>query len=124
MTGETSGIGATAINEAKQMKRISTLLLCTAMALPATVIVTATPAGAKAIERACMKSDRASSRATCSCIQRVADYKLTRSEQRKGAKFFKEPQLAQDTRQSNNSSNEVFWKKWKDFGNSASQACN
>lgn len=105
------------------MKTLSTLILCTALAIPASVTFTASPAEAKAIERACMRSDRAASRALCSCIQRVADYKLTRAEQRQGAKFFKKPQLAQDTRQSASASKERFWLKWKDFGTSASQAC-
>lgn len=83
-----------------------------------------TPANAKVIERACMGSDRqARSRSLCRCIQQVADFSLSRSEQKKGAKFFKKPQLAQDTRQSDRRSNEVFWKKWKAFGASAATYC-
>ncbi len=104
------------------MKSLSTLLLCAAMALPAATAFT-TPAEAKVLERACKQSDRGASAALCSCIQRVADFELTRSEQRKGAKFFKEPQLAQDTRQSDRADNEVFWKKWKKFGASAAASC-
>lgn len=82
------------------------------------------PLAANTIERACVQSDRrAANRALCSCIQDVADQMLTRSDQRKGAKFFSDPQRAQDTRQSDNSSNEVFWRKWKDFGTAASNIC-
>ncbi|WP_244868042.1 hypothetical protein [Vannielia litorea] len=104
------------------MKKVSTLLLCAAMALPAATALP-TMAEAKVLERACNKSDRGASRALCSCIQRVADFELSRSEQRKGAKFFREPQLAQDTRQSDRPDNEVFWKKWKKFGDSAAASC-
>jgi hypothetical protein len=82
------------------------------------------PVAANTIERACEQSDRrAASRALCSCIQDVADQMLTRSDQRKGAKFFSDPQRAQDTRQSDNSSNESFWKKWKEFGTAAGNIC-
>ncbi|WP_239479518.1 hypothetical protein [Actibacterium sp. 188UL27-1] len=70
-----------------------------------------------------MRSDRVVSRDLCKCIQRVADQTLTRGDQRKGAKFFAKPQKAQDTRQSDNASNEAFWKKWKAFGNTAQAIC-
>jgi len=75
------------------------------------------------LERACIKSDRRASRSLCTCIQRVADFELTRSDQRRGAKFFRDPQLAQDTRQSDRADSEVFWKKWKKFGDTAAAAC-
>lgn len=75
------------------------------------------------IERACMRSDRTASRDLCQCIQRVADQTLTRSDQRKGAKFFAKPHKAQEIRQSDNASNEAFWKKWKAFGNTAEAIC-
>ncbi|MCO6381325.1 MAG: hypothetical protein JXQ91_18650 [Vannielia sp.] len=104
------------------MKTLSSIVLCAAMALPAATTFS-TPAEAKVLERACNKSDRGASRSLCSCIQRVADFELSRSEQKKGAKFFKEPQLAQDTRQSDHPGNEVFWKKWKKFGVTAAASC-
>ncbi|SIN81404.1 hypothetical protein [Vannielia litorea] len=104
------------------MKTLSTLLLCAAVALPAATAFT-TPAQAKVLERACNSSDRGASRSLCSCIQRVADFELSRTEQKKGAKFFKNPQLAQDTRQSDRSDNAVFWQKWKKFGDSAARSC-
>lgn len=81
-------------------------------------------AQAGAIERACMSSDRAASnRALCGCIQDVADLTLTGSDQRQAAKFFKDPQKAQDIRQSDKSSHESFWKRYKSFGEAASQYC-
>lgn len=104
------------------MKSLTTAVLCAALAVPAAATLP-TAASAKVLERACVKSDRRASRSLCSCIQRVADFELSRSEQKKGAKFFREPQLAQDTRQSDNPRNEVFWKKWKKFGATASQYC-
>lgn len=82
------------------------------------------PVEAGAIERACNRSDRkAASRALCGCIQNVADQVLSNSDQRLAAKFFKDPQRAQDVRQSNNSSHEVFWKRYKAFGSTAEQTC-
>ena len=86
--------------------------------------VTAGMAGAGTIERACLKSDRkAASRALCGCIQSVADLTLTGSEQRKAAKFFRDPHLAQVTRQSDRPSDEVFWKRYKAFGATAETYC-
>jgi hypothetical protein len=97
------------------MKRI--IVIVAALLVPATL-------DAGAIERACKSSDRKNvSRALCSCIQEAADATLTLSEQRKAAKFFKDPQKAQDTRQSDNSSNETFWKRYKNFGLTAQTYC-
>lgn len=76
------------------------------------------------IERACLKSSRKGvTRASCLCIQQVADAKLTRSDQKQAAKFFKDPQLAQDTRQSSNPSKERFWLRYKEFGQVAAEHC-
>jgi len=97
------------------MTRIA--LVIAAMLVPAIV-------HAGTIERACMAGKRqGASRALCSCIQEAADATLTNSEQRKAAKFFKDPQKAQDTRQSDNSSNENFWKRYKNFGLTAETWC-
>jgi len=75
------------------------------------------------IERACMKSDRQASRSLCKCIQRVANNQLTRTDQKLAAKFFRDPHLAQQTRQSDSASKERFWKRYKAFGQAASTAC-
>lgn len=81
-------------------------------------------ATASQIERACIKSDRqAASRALCGCIQDVADLTLSTADQKLAATFFKTPQKAQDIRQSNNSRNESFWDRYKEFGAVASQFC-
>jgi len=82
------------------------------------------PAQAGAIERACLQSARASgNRALCGCIQHVADQTLNRGEQRQAARLFKDPQRAQDIRQSSNASHEVFWKRYKAFGATAEATC-
>jgi len=80
-------------------------------------------AGGK-IQRACLKSERtASSRPLCRCIQKAADRVLSRSDQRLAAKFFKDPQMAQDVRQADDSRKEAFWKRYKEFGAHAKASC-
>ncbi len=80
-------------------------------------------AAAGLIERACNSSDRSSSRSLCNCIQRVADATLDRRDQMLAAKFFDDPHMAQEIRQSDRRSDEVFWKKYKFFGRSAEGYC-
>lgn len=99
------------------------LILATSMALTGPMMIpTATSAGV--IERACNASDRkASNRSLCGCIQQAADMTLRNTEQRKAAKFFKDPHKAQELRQADGRSNEAFWKRYKNFGNTAAQHC-
>ena len=77
------------------------------------------------IERACMKSDRkaANHQSLCGCIQQVADLTLDRRDQRLAAKFFRDPERAQEVRQSDKRNHEVFWQKYKRFGASAEAYC-
>ncbi len=76
------------------------------------------------IHRACMRSDRpGASRQLCSCIQDAADRILSSRDQALAAKFFKDPQMAQDVRQSDSSYKEAFWKRYKDFGVTAQAFC-
>lgn len=95
--------------------------------LPAALILSvagAMPAEAKRIERACLSSDRAAANPSlCGCIQRVADQVLTRADQRLAARFFKDPQRAQDIRQSDRSDHEAFWKRYRIFGSTATNVC-
>lgn len=97
------------------MKKITTALVILCLASPVVA--------AGKIERACNKSDRNASRSLCKCIQRVANNELTRSDQKLAAKFFKEPHMAQETRQSDSSTKERFWKRYKKFGQTASENC-
>ena len=92
-------------------------IIIAALSLPMT-------AEAKVIEDACLEADRAkATRDLCSCIQRVADQMLTRSDQNEAATFFENPQLAQDTRMSDNPQKEKFWERYKDWSESASKIC-
>lgn len=102
------------------MKKLLTVALIAGILAPMAPIA----ADAGAIERACNRSDRkAASRSLCGCIQNVADKVLSNSDQRLAAKFFKDPQRAQDVRQSDKSNLEVFWKRYKAFGATAEQSC-
>ena len=88
------------------------------------LVVTGSMAQAGLIERACLKADRpAANRNLCGCIQDVADATLTRRDQRLAAKFFKNPPMAQDIRQSDRPVHEAFWQKYKDFGQTAKTYC-
>lgn len=81
-------------------------------------------ANAGSVERACLNSDRgAGNRALCSCIQDAANVTLTAREQQRAAKFFRDPQLAQDAKMSDRRSDEVFWERYKRFGQTASAFC-
>lgn len=92
--------------------------------LAALMLTMAPPVQAGPIDRACMSSPRKQkSPQLCRCIQQVANATLTRGEQRKAAKFFRDPHKAQETRQSDNPANERFWKRYKAFGSQASQTC-
>lgn len=75
------------------------------------------------IERACQQSDRSISPALCHCIGRVADAKLNRTEQRKVAKWFADPDQAQNVRQSDRVSDNLLWKRYKAFGETAAKVC-
>jgi len=76
------------------------------------------------ISQACMASDRdARSRELCGCIQLVADETLSGSEQLRAARFYSEPQQAQETRQSDRSDDERFWEAYVAYGERAKNIC-
>ena len=82
------------------------------------------PASASALERACLRSDRPqATRALCRCIGSVADQTLTRAEQRRAARFFRDPQLAQDVRMSRSARDNEFWTRYRAFGAAAERRC-
>ncbi|SHJ32114.1 hypothetical protein SAMN05444000_10764 [Shimia gijangensis] len=82
------------------------------------------PAVAGTLSNACMKSDRkAKSRKLCRCLQNVANQNLSRRDQKLAASFFKDPHKAQEIRQSDNRSNEKFWKRYKEFGSVFAASC-
>jgi hypothetical protein len=59
----------------------------------------------------------------CSCIGSAAERTLTRSQMREGARFFTDPQRAQDVRQSDRRSHEEMWRAWRNFGETAEAMC-
>lgn len=97
--------------------------ILTSVALCATIII---PAGALAgpIEAACMSSDRrAANRALCGCIQQAADMTLRGADQRKAARFFRDPDRAQQVRMSKSDSDNEFWARYRSFGAAAETLC-
>ncbi|HEY9020838.1 MAG: hypothetical protein QUV10_10050 [Paracoccaceae bacterium] len=106
------------------MKQFLMAVVMAVALTPVTVIMTPSMAMAGPIDRACMASDRrARSPRLCACIQQVADQTLSRSDQRMAAKFFRDPQMAQDIRQSDNRNHETFWRKYRAFGETAAAMC-
>ena len=106
--------------KAETMKHI--ILTFTLAALLAPVVPTTVEAGT--MQRACMKSDRkAANRRLCGCIDKVARKTLSSSDQRLAATFFADPHKSQEIRQSDRTSHEVFWKRYKKFGTQAQQRC-
>lgn len=76
------------------------------------------------IQSACMRSDRdAANRALCSCIQQVADMTLASADQRRAAKFFADPDKANETWLSQRASDDAFWDRYKNFGQTAEAYC-
>ena len=95
-----------------------------AAVLALTLANVATSANAGPISRACMSSDRgARSSGLCSCIQKVANQTLNWTAQRQAAKFFREPQRAQDVRMSTTQNDNDFWARYKTFGAEAERSC-
>ena len=94
------------------------------VAVAALAAFLANPLFAEQIERACLKSDRGNgNRSLCGCIQDAANLTLTSSDQRKAAKFFSDPHQAQVVRQSDRRSDEAFWERYRNFGQTAEVFC-
>lgn len=76
------------------------------------------------ISKACLASDRkARAPALCGCIQGVADQRLDPGEQRRAASFYRDPQAAQVVRQSDRKADEVFWKRYVRYAETAKTLC-
>lgn len=80
-------------------------------------------AAAGPIENACMASDRGGNRSLCGCIQQAADMTLSGGDQRRAAKFFKNPDAAHATWISQSKSDDAFWDRYKSFGQTAEAYC-
>lgn len=88
------------------------------------VAVAVVPFASGPIQKACQADGRkAASRTRCGCVQAVADQSLSPTDQRRGAKLFRDPHQLQEIRQSDNAANERFWKVWKEFGQNAAAVC-
>ncbi|SDY77912.1 hypothetical protein SAMN05444004_103117 [Jannaschia faecimaris] len=76
------------------------------------------------IHTACLQSDRrASSNSLCGCVQATANSTLNRGEQSRAVAFFRQPHLAQVTRQSDRAGDERFWRRYKEFVATAERNC-
>jgi hypothetical protein len=94
-----------------------------AVALAAVFPAISAAALAGPIEKACMASDRGGNRSLCGCIQQAADLTLSGGDQRRAAKFFKDPEAAHATWVSQSSSDDAFWDRYKSFGQTAEAYC-
>ncbi len=100
------------------------LMLALGLALLFTPSVAPTAQAGGKIERACLKADRRdATRQLCGCVQDVAEAVFNRSEITRVAKYFEDPHLTQVLRQSDRSSDERFWAKYKEFGQSVRIYC-
>lgn len=82
------------------------------------------PVLANPIERACLQSGRAeANRALCACVGQVARRTLTGPQMRQGARFFNDPDRAQEMRQSSRPNHERMWQAWRRFGETAEAMC-
>lgn len=76
------------------------------------------------IGRACMAGGRdAANPQLCSCVQGVANQSLSARDQRRAARFFTDPDKAQETRTSDRSRDEAFWDRYRAFASRAEAIC-
>lgn len=76
------------------------------------------------IKTACERAGRAAaSDRLCGCVQAVADTTLGPREQRSAARFFGDPQRAQDVRQSDRRGDERLWRRYRTFVTAAELRC-
>ena len=102
------------------MNRLAITAAAAVLALP----MLATAAWSGPIQSACMQSDRArGDRALCGCIQQAADRTLNRGEQRRAARFFRDPHEAQVVRASRSAADNAFWDRYVAFGQLAERSC-
>src|SRR5690606_6114652 len=94
-------------------------------AVAAVMCLSSVPAAQAApIESACVRSERgAGNRALCGCIQQVANMVLSGSDQRRVAKFLKDPDEAHAVWVSKSRSDDAFWERYKQFGEMAEAYC-
>lgn len=90
----------------------------------AAVVLTTPLAVAGPIDSACASSDRsARSARLCGCIQQVADQTLSRADQRRAARFFRDADAAQQVRMSKSDADNAFWARYTNFAATAEAYC-
>ncbi len=98
--------------------------ILTALCATAVSMAVPTEADAAQIKKACLASDRdAATRDRCSCIQRVANQALTRSDQKTVAKWFTDPHQAQELKMSQTERDDALWDRYRAFGQMAQAIC-
>jgi len=76
------------------------------------------------MSQACLQKGRqAANPALCSCVQQVANQSLSGSDQARAVTFIDNPQLAQDTRQSDRPGDARFWTRYRAFTDLATEIC-
>ncbi|MEI4486780.1 arginine transporter [Frigidibacter sp. MR17.14] len=76
------------------------------------------------VNAACLGAGRsAATAASCGCVQRVAHRSLGWGEQRRAARFFKDPDRAEATRMSDAPADKTFWKRYEAFIDRAKASC-
>ncbi len=98
---------------------MKTMFGALAVLLAGTAMLAAGP-----VETACNRSSRdAANPMLCDCIQQVADMTLTGGDQRRAAGFFKDPEKAHKVWMSKSKSDDLFWDRYKSFGEMAEAYC-
>lgn len=104
------------------MKHVLTALLCAGALALSTPSVSLAANGV--IKRACVASDRAAATPKlCSCIQRVANDALSRSDRRTVAKWFADPHMAQELKMSQTDRDDALWERYQAFGQLVQAVC-
>ncbi len=85
--------------------------------------ILAVPAHASTIKNACLSAERRGDYGLCACIQAAADRTLSKRDQRLAASFFRDPDRAQEIRRSDRPAHEVFWDRYRAFGEMAEAFC-
>ncbi|ARC37440.2 hypothetical protein A6J80_14650 [Paracoccus yeei] len=93
------------------------------MIAAAAVALTTPLAVAGPIDSACIRSERAASPRLCGCIQQVANQTLSRSDQRRAARLFRNADEAQEIRMSKSDADNAFWARYKNFAATAEAYC-
>ncbi len=82
------------------------------------------PTASGPMATACLNSDRrARSAALCGCVQQAANLELTALDQRRAARFWSDPQAAQDLRTSDRLRDEAAWQRYRAFLTRAEGLC-